>query len=142
MKSSEAALVHAAAVKTPPEDAGRNVSASAPNRFQAAEGAREVSVPLAALPPNIAFDDDFPAPIRFDPVRKLLSYRGQMYHSNYVFLRGLSADSAYTHAIDQLFVASDPPESTSGSRTWLLALGIVLAIAALAAGWAILKWVW
>ncbi len=98
--------------------------------WSAAEGLREVSTPLAALPSEIEFSADFPEPIHYDAERKLLSYRGQMYHSSYLYLFALSKDGPYERAIDQLFAKSVPPVASSATLPW----GMISMVAAGALG--------
>src|SRR5262249_27098270 len=53
-------------------------------------------------------------PIRYDPARKLLKYRGLMFSSSYRYLRGLSTNPAYLAAPDQLFVGTSQAASGRG----------------------------
>src|SRR4051794_3118019 len=108
------------------------------SRWDAAAGKREVCVSLAALPANVSFDPSRPEPIRYDAAQKKLRYRGQMYHTNYMYLRSLSTDAAYGHAVDELFAASVPREEAAAKFPWIwIAAGVFLltAISAVAA-WA------
>ena len=68
-----------------------------------AAGLPEVSARLDRLPNGIPFSDNFPEPIRFDPTRKRLLYRGFMSSVSYRYLHGLSTDPAYVSALDLLF---------------------------------------
>ena len=108
------------------------------SRWEAAEGKREVGVPLASLPAGVSFSADCPEPIRYDAAHKSLRYRGQMYHTNYMYLRSLSTDAAYGHAVDELFAASVPPDPAVASIPWPIFAGTALAllgIAGMAAMW-------
>ncbi len=100
---------------------------------------RETSVRLDHLPEGLAFPEDFPKPIRYDPAHQRLIYRGLMTSSSYRFLRGLCQDVAYLEALDYLFQQSAYPPPARGRwstrvRVWLLiavCLGAVTAIASL-----------
>jgi hypothetical protein len=97
------------------------------SRWDAAAGKREACVSLASLPANITFDDSCPEPIRYDAAQKKLRYRGQMYHTNYMYLRSLSTDAAYGHAMDELFAASVPRDEAGAKFPWMwVAVGAFL----------------
>jgi hypothetical protein len=122
----------AAAADTTGDSGVRWVGGAAKGKtFQEALGLREVAVPLVRLPDAVAFAADFPEPIAFDPDRRLLKYRGPMYHSSYVFLRAQSSDPEYDRALEQLFVATAAPDRPATSRWWIIA-GSVAAIVGLA----------
>jgi hypothetical protein len=105
-----------------------------------AAGMPETVAPLPRLPNGVKLSDDFPEPIRYDPDRKRLIYRGFMSSASYRFLHNLSTDPAYVAALDVLFQASayvlDKP---AGGRLWrwLVAFGAVAA--AIAAAWRFLR---
>jgi hypothetical protein len=82
-----------------------------------AAGLPETAAKLNNLPSEVHFPDDFPEPIRFDPVRKLLVYRGFMSSTSYRFLHGLSADRAFMEALDGLFMGTSYAD-TGGTRVW------------------------
>jgi hypothetical protein len=82
-----------------------------------AAGLPETAAKLDGLPPGVHFPDDFPEPMRFDPGRKLLIYRGFMSSTSYRFLHGLSADRAFMEALDGLFMGSAYVD-TGGARVW------------------------
>jgi hypothetical protein len=71
-----------------------------------ARGQREVSVPLAYLPRDIDFTQEFPEPIRYDADKLKLVYRGVMPSASYHLLRNLSKDLPFQLAIDRLFALS------------------------------------
>jgi hypothetical protein len=95
-----------------------------------AAGQKETAVRLERLPAGVELPDDFPEPLRYDPARKALLYRGVMYRGSFDFLHRLSDDRAYMIAIDTLYVASALPPC---KRSWLrwLAAGAAIAITAL-----------
>src|SRR5262245_47739844 len=102
----------------------------------------ETSVTLDRLPEGLAFPNDFPKPIRYDPSHKVLVYTGLMTSTSYRFLRGLSHDVAYLDALDYLFQqsacapANDRPARRI--RFWLLiaaCVGVVATIATLLTRW-------
>jgi hypothetical protein len=71
-----------------------------------ASGLPETCARLDRLPEGLTFPDDFPEPIRFDPARKRLVYRGFMSSASYRFLHALSMQSTYVTALDELYLAS------------------------------------
>src|SRR5690349_1073273 len=82
-----------------------------------AAGLPETAARLERLPAGVRLPDDFPEPIRFDPARKLLIYRGFMSSTSYRFLHGLSADLAFMDALDRLFMSS-AYACAGGRRLW------------------------
>jgi hypothetical protein len=78
----------------------------------------------------VEFPENFPEPICYEAARKLLRYRGMMFHGSYEFLHALSGDPAYLVAIDGLYVGSSQPV---GERHWLrwLVAGAAIGIAVL-----------
>ena len=82
-----------------------------------AAGLPETAAKLERLPPGVHLRDDFPEPLRFDPARKLLMYRGFMSSTSYRFLHGLSADLAFLDALDRLFMGS-AYTGTGRARVW------------------------
>ena len=82
-----------------------------------AAGLPETVAPLEELPSGIQFGEDFPEPICYDSRRKVLIYRGQMFHSNFTFLSSMSRDARFYHALEQLFVNS--AKATQPKRRWL-----------------------
>jgi len=103
-----------------------------------AEGQREIEAPLKVLPVGLSFSDDFPEPIRYDSVRKLLLYRGFMCYGSFHYLRQLHSDSGYARALDQLFTSSNG-QLTSRTRSWRwIALLAGIGIVAAAMAWALL----
>lgn len=92
---------------------------------------REISVPLDHLPEGVVFGDAYPEPIRFDPKRKRLCYRGLMYHGSYSFLRDQSKQSSYLVAIDQLYTQSSTPLKVHHYMAWSAGIAAVaVAVAA------------
>jgi hypothetical protein len=93
-----------------------------------AEGDRQTTARLEALPSGLHFDDDFPEPIRYDAARRALTYRGFMSYGSFQYLQQLHSDSGYTRALDELFRCSsgvvDPPK-----RAWWWP-GVIAAIGA------------
>lgn len=96
-----------------------------------AAGQPEISVPLDHLPEGITFGPTFPEPIRFDPVKKRLCYRGLMYHGSYSYLRDLDKHASYLVAIDQLYTLSSTPPKQHHYVAWASAIVGALAVAAL-----------
>jgi hypothetical protein len=96
-----------------------------------AQGDRETSARLAALPSSLQFDDDFPEPIRYDPARRMLIYRGFMSYGSFQYLQQLHSDSDYARALDELFRCSsgvvNPPKRTRWWPVLLAAIGAALA---------------
>jgi hypothetical protein len=92
---------------------------------------------LDRLPEGVQFPENFPEPIRFDPARKRLIYRGFMSSVSYRFLHGLSTDSAYMAALDVLFQASayTLPRNKRRVLVWLLLLGASSLAGAAAFAW-------
>jgi hypothetical protein len=101
-----------------------------------AAGLPETGARLERLPAGVHIPDDFPEPIRYDPARKLLVYRGFMSSTSYRFLHGLSGDRAYVEALDGLFMGT-AYAGTGGTRVWPW----VLVGAASLAGSAGLAWI-
>jgi hypothetical protein len=91
------------------------------NRFgktwKQAEGLPETVAPLECLPAGVYFGEDFPEPISYDPQRKVLRYRGQMFHGNFTFLSSMSRDVKFYQALETLFVKST--KATPAKRWWL-----------------------
>ena len=110
------------------------VSAPKPFRnktWQQAEGSREVSARLAALPAGVQFLDDFAEPIRYDAARRLLLYRGFMTNTSFVELQRLSRDLDFARALEHLFTASaQETEPKPKSWLWVVTGAIVLAVIA------------
>lgn len=97
-------------------------------------GEPETSVHLDHLPPDVRFDESTPEPIRFDPAKKELHYRGLMYSGSFSYLRNLSKSSNYLLAIDSLYMLSSQPKKQYHVGRWLLAATAV-ALAAAATVW-------
>jgi hypothetical protein len=105
-----------------------------------AAGSPEFSARLDRPPAGLDFPADFPEPLRYDPARRRLAYRGFMCSASYRYLRGLSADPAYLAALDALFQAS--ADALPGGRprrrwAWLAAAACLAGSAA--AAWALLR---
>ena len=90
-----------------------------------AAGLPETSARLERLPEGLELPEGLPEPIRFDPARQRLVYRGFMCSASYSFLRGLSTDTAYLLAVDELFQASSYTldNGKGGARVWPWLLG-------------------
>jgi len=105
-----------------------------------AAGLPESAVRLERLPAGVDFPEGFPEPIRFDPRRNRLVYRGFMTSNSYRFLHGQSSDLAYLAALDALFLDSSYTMAGASPRgralRWLL--GAAGAVAVAAAAWALL----
>src|SRR5690242_6979736 len=80
-----------------------------------AAGLPETGARLDRLPAGLQIPEDFPEPIRYDPARKLLVYRGFMSSTSYRFLHSLSADRAFIEALDGLFMGT-AYTGTGGAR--------------------------
>jgi hypothetical protein len=89
------------------------------------------------LPQGLEFAEGFFEPIRYDPARRALVYRGLMASGSYADLRRLSKDLAYLTSLDELYVATSLPEG--GVRAWQLLLALVLGLPAVLAG---IWWLW
>jgi hypothetical protein len=102
-----------------------------------AAGLPEITAALDRLPPGLDFPDDFPEPIRFDPVRRLLVYRGFMTSVSYRFLHGLSPDSEYIVALDDLFQASSYTleKRSNLARVWPWLVGASMALGGMVFAW-------
>jgi hypothetical protein len=85
--------------------------------WKQAEGMQETVAPLESLPPGVEFGGSFPEPICYDPQRKVLRYRGPMFHGNFTFLSSLSRDVKFYRALEELFVKS--AKATPAKRWWL-----------------------
>jgi hypothetical protein len=116
------------------------MSAHRNRTWDEATGLPEVSAPLERPPAGLDLAADFPEPLRYDPARRRLLYRGFMCRASYLFLRGLSADPAYLAALDVLFQSSaDALPGGRPRRLWAwLAAALCLAGAA-AAAWTLLR---
>jgi hypothetical protein len=98
-----------------------------------AAGLPEFSARLAQLPAGLSLPEGLLEPIRFDPERKRLFYRGFMSSASYRYLHGLNADPAYVAAVDALFQASAdgfPVSAQSRLGPWLLAMACLAAAGA------------
>jgi hypothetical protein len=117
-----------------PVSASKGLSLSRGKTWLDAQGLPEVAAKLTALPNDLQFPDDFPEPICFDTARKLLLYRGFMSYSSYRCLRQLHADTEYTRALEELFIASSGVQqpASQGSGWWIIVLCLAVASAALA----------
>lgn len=85
--------------------------------WKQAEGLSETEAPLESLPAEVVFGEDFPEPICYDSQRRVLQYRGQMFHGNFTFLSSLSRDVKFYQALEVLFVKS--AKATPAKRWWL-----------------------
>ena len=85
--------------------------------WKQAEGLPETVAPLEKLPEGVQFGEDFPEPICYDPQRKVLKYRGQMFHGNFTYLSSLSRDVRFYQALEVIFVKST--KATPAKRWWL-----------------------
>jgi hypothetical protein len=105
-----------------------------------AAGLPEISTRLDRLPEGLEFPDDFPEPLRYEPHRKRLVYRGFMSSASYSFLRGRNADRAFLVAVDELFQASayTVPANSSVKRIlpWLVSAS---CLGAAAVAWTLLR---
>jgi hypothetical protein len=96
-----------------------------------AAGLPEFSARLARLPAGLSLRNGFPEPIRHDPERKRLFYRGFMSRASYRYPHGLSADPAYVAVLDALFQASSEAlPARVRLRPWLLATACLAAAGA------------
>jgi hypothetical protein len=100
-------------------------------------GLPETAVRLDRLPAGVEFPEDFPEPIRFDPRRSRLVYRGFMTSNSYRFLHAQSSDLAYLAALDALFLDSSytMAGASSGGKVWRWLLGAAIVAAAAAVAW-------
>ena len=85
--------------------------------WKQAEGLSETIAPLEQLPEGVQFGEDFPEPICYDPQRKVLKYRGQMFHGNFTYLSSMSRDVRFYQALEVIFVKS--AKATPAKRWWL-----------------------
>lgn len=102
--------------------------------WQQAEGRPETAAGLDSLPDGLAFPEDFPEPIHFDPATRRLIYRGFMTNNSYRFLHTFSRDLAYMRAINELntrSVTAELPQAAQ-ERRWMWAALALLAILAIA----------
>jgi hypothetical protein len=134
--SAELQLNSTAAASEPSGSLSKTPAPFRKKTWADAEGQREVAARLDHLPSGLAFGDDFPEPIRFDPATKQLVYRGFMSYGSFRYLWQLHSDPAYGRALDELFTLSSGPGETRPAR-WPIA-AIVIAIAAIAAAIAML----
>ena len=104
--------------------------------WQQAVQEREVTAPLAALPKGVSFGDDFPEPIQYDAVRRVLRFRGFMSNTSFQELQHLSNDLDYMRALEQLFTASAIEPQPAAHYGWI-AGAIVAALLLLILG---LRW--
>jgi hypothetical protein len=106
-----------------------------------AAGLPETSARLARLPEGLNFPESFPEPMRYDEKRKRLVYRGFMASTSYRFLHGLSTDSDYVTALDELFESSAYTLDGPGAfgRAWKWLLGVGGAAAAVLGVWTFLR---
>jgi hypothetical protein len=106
-----------------------------------AAGLPETAARLDRLPEGLEFPEDFPEPIRYQPQRRCLVYRGFMSSASYAFLRGRSTDRPYLVAVDELFQASafTVPTGSSVKRVlpWLISASCLGAATAVA--WTLLR---
>ena len=102
-----------------------------------AAGLAETAVRLERLPAGVEFSEDFPEPIRFDPRRNRLVYRGFMTSNSYRFLHGQSSDLAYLAALDALFLDSSYTMAGASPRgkAWWGLVGAAFVAAAAAVAW-------
>src|SRR5262249_50532757 len=91
----------------------------------------------ARLPSDRAFPVDFPEPIRYDPTRKRLVYRGFMTSTSYAYLRDHSHDLAYLTALDVLYQDSaySHPDAPPAGAVWLWLLVSAGMVALAVAFW-------
>jgi hypothetical protein len=109
--------------------------------WEQATGLPETSARLDHQPEDLAFPDDFPEPIRFDPKRKRLVYRGFMTSTSYAYLRGRSHDLAYLTALDALYQDSayTHPDAPPAGVAWLWLLVAAGMIALAVAFWVLVR---
>ena len=100
-----------------------------------AEGEREISIRLETLPSDLYFPEDFPEPIRYDPVRKLLLYRGFMSYGSFHYLRQLCCDCGYARALDILFTSSSHPSNSRRLSGWAIVIFVAVVIAVVVLIW-------
>ena len=119
----DAGRVTAAPMKKPPPFRHKT--------WDQAQGDRQTTAHLEALPSSLQFDDDFPEPIRYDVARRILIYRGFMSYGSFQYLQQLHSDSGYARALDELFRKSGGTiESPKRAWRWpvlLAAIGAALA---------------
>ena len=104
-----------------------------------AEGEREVTARLEALPVNVCLSEDFPEPLRYDSVRKLLLYRGFMSYGSFRYLRQLNSDPGYSRALDQLFTSSSSSTCEQKGSGWRIDIVVGVVAAAAALVWVLLR---
>jgi hypothetical protein len=84
-----------------------------------AAGLPELSARLDRLPAGLSLPEGLPEPIRFDPQRKRLVYRGFMSSASYRYLHGLSADPTWLEALDAIFhTSADALPAPGRGRLW------------------------
>jgi hypothetical protein len=106
-----------------------------------AAGLPETVARLDRLPPDLAFPDDFPEPLRFDSGTKRLVYRGFMCSSSYAFLRTCSRDLHYLNALDSLFQQTATSLHSKSRQPKKRPWGWLVAVAAAGAA-ALAAWMW
>jgi hypothetical protein len=131
--SAELQLNSTAAALEPSGSFSKSLAPFRRKTWADAAGQREVSARLDHLPEGLAFGEDFPEPIRFDPASKQLVYRGFMSYGSFHYLWQFHSDPAYGRALDELFTLSSGPRETRRSRWPLAAFIAVAAVIAAAA---------
>lgn len=89
--------------------------------WEEAAGLPEIATPLWREPQGVDLSGPLPEPLRFDPQRRRLLYRGFMASSSYHYLRSLSTDAAYLAALDELYQGTADAVSDRRVAAWVWA---------------------
>lgn len=91
-------------------------------------------VPLKDFPDEVQIPERFQDRFWYDDHKHSLAFDGPMWKSTFDQLRGLSRDSHYQRAVEELFRIAVPEDHPSGQRRRWLAFLLVAAVAVIALG--------